>query len=145
MKATQKPPAGVQVTPADLLRLAALYLRRHGWTQGTYYATTDTLTSPACAVGAIGMACAGKPLMHPVLLSSADEDIYRQSIAALVNYLDAFAPVFHIDEDGHLLDEHTSPYSWNDDPARTAEQVITALLAAADDWDCLHTQGGENR
>ncbi|MEV0876891.1 DUF6197 family protein [Micromonospora echinofusca] len=145
MKATHNPPTVVQVTPADLLRCAALYLRRHGWHQGTYYALTDTLTPPACAVGAIGMACAGKPLMHPVLLSSADEDTYRQSIAALVDYLDGFAPVFHIDEDGHLLDEHTSPYSWNDDPARTAEQVITALEKAADEWDRLHMQGGENR
>ncbi|MEU4772473.1 hypothetical protein [Micromonospora sp. NPDC023644] len=144
MKATHQPPT-VQVSPADLLRMAALYLRRHGWAQGIYYATTDALTSPACAVGAIGMACAGKPLMHPVLLSSADENIYRQSIAALVDYLDAFAPVFHIDEDGHLLDEHTSPYSWNDDPTRTAEQVITALEKAADEWDRLRTQGGENR
>ncbi|MGC5333041.1 DUF6197 family protein [Micromonospora sp. DT62] len=144
MKATHQPPT-VQVSPADLLRMAALYLRRHGWTQGIYYATTDALTSPACAVGAIGMACAGKPLMHPVLLSSADENTYRQSIAALVDYLDAFAPIFHIDEDGHLLDEHTSPYSWNDDPGRTAEQVITALEKAADEWDRLHTRGGENR
>ncbi|WP_438941345.1 DUF6197 family protein, partial [Micromonospora craterilacus] len=38
MKATQKPPAIAPVSPADLLRMAALYLRRHGWHQGTYYA-----------------------------------------------------------------------------------------------------------
>ncbi|SCG19740.1 hypothetical protein GA0070610_6144 [Micromonospora echinofusca] len=144
MKATHNPPT-VQVTPADLLRMAALYLRRHGWTQGTYYTPTDTVTPPACAVGAIGMAAAGRPLLHPVLLTRADEDTYRQAIAALVDYLDAFAPVFHIDEDGHLLDEHTAPFSWNDDPTRTAEQVITALEKAADEWDRLHMQGGENR
>ncbi|MGW4499488.1 DUF6197 family protein [Micromonospora sp. NPDC004336] len=145
MKATHNPPTAVQVTPADLLRMAALYLRRHGWHQGTYYTTTDTLTPPACAVGAIGMAAAGRPLLHPVLLTQADEDTYHRAIAALVDHLDDYAPVFHVDEDGYLLDEHTSPYSWNDDPTRTAEQVITALLAAADEWDRLHTQGGENR
>ncbi|MER5335161.1 DUF6197 family protein [Micromonospora sp. NPDC002717] len=146
MKATHNPPTAVAVTPADLLRMAALYLRRHGWHQGTYYAkNTDTLTPPACAVGAIGMAAAGRPLLHPVMLTQADEGTYHRAIAALVDYLDDYAPVFHVDEDGYLLDEHTSPYSWNDDPARTAEQVITALLAAADEWDRLHTQGGENR
>lgn len=146
MKATQNPPTGVQVTPADLLRMAALYLRRHGWHQGTYYApTTDTPTPPACAVGAIGMAAAGRSLLHPVLLTHANEDTYHRAIAALVDYLDAFTPVFHLDEDGYLLDEHTSPFSWNDDPARTAEQVITALEGAAKEWDSLHTEGGEKR
>ena len=144
MKATQKPPTTAPVTPADLLRMAALYLRQHGWHQGTYYALTDTPTPPACAVGAIGMAAAGRPLLHPVLLTEADEDTYHRAIAALVGYLDDYAPVFHVDEDGYLLDEHTSPYSWNDDPTRTAEQVITALESAADEWDRLHTQGGEN-
>ncbi|SCL16755.1 hypothetical protein GA0070616_1107 [Micromonospora nigra] len=145
MKATQNSPTGVQVTPADLLRCAALYLRRHGWHQGTYYAPTDTLTPPACAAGAIGIACAGHTVEH---FSQLDPDTladYLTAMAVFVDYLDAFAPVFHLDEDGYLIDEHTSPYSWNDDPARTAKQVITALEDAADEWNRLHTDGGENR
>ncbi|KAB1940599.1 hypothetical protein F8271_15785 [Micromonospora sp. ALFpr18c] len=146
MKATQNQPAQVQVTPADLLRMAALYLRRHGWHQGTYYAKTpDTLTPPACAAGAIGIACAGYRVEH---FSQLDPDALADYLAALgvfVDYLDTTAPVFFIDEDGYLLDEHTSPYSWNDDPARTAEQVITALETAATHWDSLRNAEGETR
>ncbi|SBT69197.1 hypothetical protein GA0070622_6316 [Micromonospora sediminicola] len=145
MKATHNPPTGVQVTPADLLRMAALYLRRHGWHQGTYYAPTDSLTPPACAVGAIGMACAGYRAEHFYGLDPDTQVTFRQTVGVLTVYLDDHAPVFHIDEDGYLLDEHTSPYSWNDDPGRTAEQVITALESAADEWDRLHTQEGGNR
>ncbi|WP_433342364.1 DUF6197 family protein [Micromonospora sp. CA-111912] len=146
MKATQNPPATGMVTPADLLRMAALYLRRHGWHQGTYYAPTiDILTPPACAVGAIGMACAGHRVEHFYGLDPDTQVTFRQTVGILTVYLDATAPVFFIDEDGYLLDEHTSPYSWNDDPTRTAEQVITALENAATEWDRLHTTGGENR
>ncbi|TDC68922.1 hypothetical protein E1193_30920 [Micromonospora sp. KC606] len=146
MQATQIPPITGTVTPADLLRMAALYLRRHGWHQGTYYApTTDTVTPPACAAGAIGVACAGHRVEH---FSQLDGDAladYLTTLAVFVDYLDTHEPIFHIDEDGYLVDEHTSAYSWNDDPGRTAEQVITALENAADEWDSLHTTGGENR
>ncbi|WP_200210312.1 DUF6197 family protein [Micromonospora coerulea] len=148
MKATQNPPTTASATPADLLRMAALYLRRHGWTQGSYYdiyEPADYPTPPACAAGAIGIACAGHRVEH---FSHLDPDALADYLAALgvfVDYLDATAPVFFIDEDGYLLDEHTSPYSWNDDPARSAEQVITALEAAADEWDSLRTAGGETR
>ncbi|MEU0156953.1 DUF6197 family protein [Micromonospora fulviviridis] len=146
MKATQNPTTAVQVTPADLLRMAALYLRRHGWHQGTYYApTTDTLTPPACAAGAIGIACAGYRVEHFSQLDGDTLADYLATLAAFVDYLDDFHPMFLVDEDGYLLDEHTSPYSWNDDPTRTAEQVVTALESAADEWDRLHIQGGENR
>ncbi|MET8118822.1 DUF6197 family protein [Micromonospora sp. NPDC005291] len=146
MKATHNPPTTAPVTPADLLRMAALYLRRHGWHQGTYYAkSVGTLTPPACAAGAIGIACAGHRVEH---FSQLDPDAladYLNTLGVLVDYLDTTAPVFFIDEDGYLLDEHTSPYSWNDDPTRTAEQVITALETAATEWDSLHNGGGEIR
>ncbi|MGC4853724.1 DUF6197 family protein [Micromonospora sp. DT4] len=145
MKATQNPPTTVEVSAADLLRMAALYLRRHGWHQGTYYAKNpDTLTPPACAVGAIGMACAGHRVEHFYGLDPDTQVTFRRIVGILTVYLDDHAPVLHVDEDGYLLDEHTSPYSWNDDPARTAEQVITALEAAATEWDSLRTTGGEN-
>lgn len=145
MKATQKPPTLAPVTPADLLRMAALYLRRHGWHQGTYYNTTiDTSTPPACAAGAIGIACAGHKVEHFAQLDGDTLADYLATLGAFVDYLDDFHPLFCVDEDGFVIDEHISPYSWNDDPARTAEQVITALEAAADEWDRLHTRGGEN-
>ncbi len=148
MKATQKPPTTAPVnTPADLLRMAALYLRRHGWHQGTYYNNlfpTDHSTPPACAAGAIGIACAGRKVEHFSQLAPDALADYLATLAAFVDYLDTSYPLFLVDEDGYVWDEHTSPYSWNDDPARTAEQVITALDEAADEWDRLHTQGGED-
>ncbi|MGW1062174.1 DUF6197 family protein [Micromonospora rubida] len=146
MKATQNPPTTGTVTTADPLRMAALYLRRHGWHQGTYYTpNTDPVTPPACAAGAVAIACAGHPVES---FSHLDPNIYADYLAALavfVDYLDTHEPLFYIDEDGYLIDEHISPFSWNDDPGRTAEQVITALETAADEWDSLHTTGGENR
>ncbi|BCJ59007.1 DUF6197 family protein [Micromonospora endophytica] len=146
MQATHQPTVTGTVTPADLLRLAALYLRRHGWTRGTYYAITGitTPTPPACVVGAIGIACAGRRINHPEQLDGLDRQTYRHAVAALVDYLDAFQPVRFVDDDGFPVIEHSSPYAWNDDPGRTAEQVVTTLEKAADDWDSLHTDGGEN-
>lgn len=145
MKATHQPSITGTVTPADLLRCAALYLRRHGWTQGTYYATGDTLTPPACVAGAIGIACAGHTVEHFTQLNSGTLADYLATLAAFVDHLDTAYPLFLIDEDGYLIDEHTSPYSWNDDPTRTADEVVTALEDAADEWNHLHTDGGENR
>ncbi|MEV6375468.1 DUF6197 family protein [Micromonospora musae] len=145
MKATHNPPTTVQVTTADLLRMAALYLRRHGWHQGSYYATPDIPTPPACAVGAIGMAASGRHTDHFYGLDFDTQVDFRQAVGVLTVYLDDQEPICAVDEDGFLIDEHTSPYSWNDDPARTADEVITALEKAADEWDRLHTQGGENR
>jgi hypothetical protein len=34
---------------------------------------------------------------------------------------------------------------WNDAPGRTASEVITALLAAADEWERQHTPPGGDR
>ncbi|MEO3781314.1 hypothetical protein ABGB16_31880 [Micromonospora sp. B11E3] len=145
MKATHQPPTTGTVTTADLLRMAALYLRQHGWHQGTYYAPNiDTPTPPACAVGAIGMATAGYRVDGFDCLDPDTHRTYHHTIDAFTDYLDTHEPLFYIDEDGFLVDEHTLPCSWNDDPGRTAEQVITALEAAADEWERLHTQGGEN-
>lgn len=146
MKATHQPPTHAPVTTADLLRMAALYLRRHGWTQGTYYATTPANypTPPACAAGAIGIACAGHTVEHVTQLDPDTLADYLATLAAFVDHLDTAYPMFLTNEDGFVIDEHTSPYSWNDDPARTAEQVITALQAAGDEWDRLHLTGGQN-
>lgn len=151
MKATHQPPTTALVTPADLLRMAALYLHRHGWHQGTYYNNlfpADHLTPPACAVGAIGMACAGHRVNHFSDLDPDDQGTYLDAIAVLVDYLDEHYPIHVVDDDGYWInevDEHTSPYSWNDDPLCTAERVIAALEGAAKEWDRLHMQGGENR
>ncbi|PZG11532.1 hypothetical protein C1I95_27150 [Micromonospora craterilacus] len=143
MKATQNPPTAAQVTPADVLRMAALYLRRHGWHQGTYYALTedDNPFPPACVAGAIGMAAHGHLNSVPHQHSNARD--YSRALDALSCYLlDAGPdPVRLYGDDVPNGD----PFEWNDRPGRTAEQVTTALDAAADEWDRLHTDGGDNR
>lgn len=147
MKATHHTPTHAPVTTADLLRMAALYLRQHGWTQGTYYAPTtpkDHPTPPACAAGAIGIACAGHTVEHITQLEPDTRADYLAALSTFVDYLDTHEPLFLVNEDGFVIDEHTSPYSWNDDPERTAEQVITALETAGDEWDRLNPTGGEN-
>ncbi|AXH90435.1 MULTISPECIES: hypothetical protein [Micromonospora] len=130
MKATQKPPTDVEVTPADLLRMAALYLRRHGWTQGDYYTVVfDALTPRACVSGAIGMAAYGKAIDLPFLADLPERGDYRAAVWTLVDFL--------------FLDSSTDLFGWNDRPGRTAADVINALNAAADRWDRLYNQGGE--
>ncbi|MBB5110818.1 hypothetical protein FHU28_000657 [Micromonospora echinospora] len=146
MKATHNPPTAAPVTTADLLRMAALYLRRHGWHQGSYYATTDTPTPPACAVGAIGIACTGHRIEQFAQLDTDALVDYLFAVRVFTDYLDTDTPAYWTDELGFVLDDDSGclPYSWNDIPGRTAEQVITALEAAADEWDRLHTDGGED-
>lgn len=89
--------------------------------------------------------CAGHTVEHFTQLDSGTLADYLATLAAFVDHLDTAYPLFLIDEDGYLIDEHTSPYSWNDDPTRTADEVVTALEDAADEWNHLHTDGDENR
>jgi hypothetical protein len=138
---TQKPVTGVELTPADILRLAAIYLRRHGWTQGDYYALpTDQAeaeslnpTPPACALGAIGMAIYGTPVADPFHLGSVDEAVFRYTSEVLRDHLElnVFGPP-------ERWQDTVSVSSWNDDYAYTADEVIAALEAAAKEWEHYH-------
>ena len=80
MQPTQNPPTRLGTepatemvtTPATTLRDAALYLERHGWTQGEFYfhdANHSTPTPPACAVGAIRVVTCGAAV--------SDVELYR--------------------------------------------------------------------
>ncbi|MEV0810419.1 hypothetical protein [Micromonospora sp. NPDC050200] len=132
MKATHNPPTAVLVTPADLLRFAALYLLRHGWTQGDYYTVVfDALTPRACVSGAIGMAAYGTATELPFFTDRPECSDYRAAVWALIDFLD--------------LNSSTDLFGWNDDPRRTLTGVINALNFAADRWDRLHHQKGGNR
>ncbi|MEU7839983.1 hypothetical protein AB0B39_03335 [Micromonospora sp. NPDC049114] len=139
MNPTQKQPttsgALADLTPADILRCAARYLEIRGWTQGTYFDRTDELWfPPACVSSAIAMAVFGD--CTPVLLNAQqtpDVVAYRNAVTVLVDFLDLReTPASDTDAD-HIL-----PFTWNDHPARTAEQVITTLRDAADDYDWTH-------
>ncbi|MBQ1009517.1 hypothetical protein KBX53_00795 [Micromonospora sp. M51] len=139
MNPTQKqhptPGALADLTPADTLRCAARYLEIRGWTQGAYYGTEDTPFPPACAAGAIGMAAHGhlKSIPHDGPTRDGARD-YTRALDALATYLDFHQPQPRATED----DDPTCPLTWNDRPGQTAEQVISTLRDAADDYDWTH-------
>jgi hypothetical protein len=118
-------------TPADLLRCAAIYLHRHGWTQDDYYQRhSDTpAMPPACAVGAIAMAAYGTAVDTPSAFDGPELADFNRA----VDFLDLY-----------LTDTYGVPvYTWNDVTGRTADQVIAALCEAADDWDTTHAGGAQ--
>jgi hypothetical protein len=140
---TTTPPA--DITPADILRGAACYLELHGWIQGNYYQPVTTDPFPAaCGVGAISMAAFGVLTYAPFNLPFEERRDFHRALDAVTDYLRRTDPQSD-DPDGHELadDDEYSPYAWNDSPGRTAEQVITTLRGAADDYDWTHATEGD--
>lgn len=131
MHPTHEPPskaAEVYLTPADVLRGAALYIARHGFHQDDMFANLTQFAPPACAMGAIRMAACGSATVP-----------YTIGQASLVD-----ATITHLAE--YILTSGNRWYSsgpdftvadWNDEPARTAEHVIATLRAAAERWDLI--------
>jgi hypothetical protein len=98
---------------AQDLRAAAEVLRRDGWTQGDL----GTCDGPKCAVGAAYyVASDGAEVVYEFFRSDAVRR--AEQIADLV-----------ADEIGV---ERSELPNWNDEPGRTADEVIAALEAAAD-------------
>jgi hypothetical protein len=121
--------AGVD-TPAQVLRDAALYLQRHGWIRGGFYADITTPAPSACTVGAIRLVACGHRVYdidpEPVPAEAG------QAIGILVDFLGIADP----DADFPMPTE--ALIGWNDDDPRTRAEVIASLRAAADDWDRTH-------
>jgi hypothetical protein len=142
MQATHNPPTAAQVTPADLLRMAARYLELHGWTQRVYFdRTEDTSFPPACVTGAIGMAVYGD--CRPVLLGDSPD--CDAALRRLADYLWRDGRVPEHDYYGALCcSDREIVTDWNDEPTQALADVLDILRAAADEWDRLHNQGGEN-
>ena len=117
-----------QPTPADILRGAARYLRRYGWTRRrTYDLTTDTPFPPADVLGAISMAVHGRVLV----------DLIDNDLDGYVTWTEGVLDE-DLDRAGHYhLDTPwaASIDAWNDAPGRTATDVIDTLRAAADDYE----------
>lgn len=135
MHPTQKPasPAPDGLTPADLLRGAALYLQRHGWTQGAYYqAATVELFPPACASGALALAAYGRLVDCP---HDDHTDPQWPDFDAAWRYLQdyLFLNVYPI-----AADLDVSIIDWNDEPSQDKATVVATLTAAADDYDRTH-------
>lgn len=124
------------LTPADLLRHAALYIEHFGWMTHAYYQRDDHCdsTPAACAMGAIGAAVHGVAHKDP-----SDEELpghrtFTTVRNAFADYLLASGATFPGEEAQLLIAD------WNDHTATDANQVITALKAAADDWSRLHIE-----
>ena len=122
------PAPAVDISPATILRGAAQYLTAHGWTQGAYYADITQPFPAACVTGAIAMAAYGRTTPYPSHTNAPGVRDYRRAVDALADYLDLEG---HYDPDSDIV----LPFSWNDDPDRTAEQVISTLHAAAEQCD----------
>lgn len=132
MHPTRRTPDLAEVTPAETLRCAALYLQRHGWIQGNYYRQRDGLTTPpACALGAIGMAVHGQAL-NPLDVDLPGWYEVTDAYNALNDYLVRFG---FVDTDDEYDDAIAT---WNDQSGRMSGSVIAALNAAADEWDRTH-------
>jgi hypothetical protein len=106
-------------TAARILRSAALYLERHGWTQHAYFDPTATLFTPAADMaGAIAMVCYGGPVEAPA--QHFDDP----------GFLDFEEAVLHLDR--YLMVEDSSEsYEFNDVRGRTVDQVTEVLRKAA--------------
>jgi hypothetical protein len=128
----QQATTDVAPTPADLLRGAALYLERHGWTRDNYFAHHDRPTPPACVLGALAMAVYGQATDDPY--SGVNDLAANRMFCRVADYLDCHVAL----ATAGVLD---SVVLWNDDESRTAEQVIAALREAAAIWDRQHPGG----
>jgi hypothetical protein len=140
MNPTQnQPTAEVDVTPAQVLRDAALYLQRHGWTQGALYDDHLAVIPPACAVGAIRCAIFG----GPIVTATCDQMTQLDPIVGVL--------ADHVHDTGNDTPADTGEWGsvpgdspnaivtdWNDAHGRTANEVIASLRTAADDWDRIH-------
>jgi hypothetical protein len=147
MKATHQPPTldhDPGMTPADLLRGAAAYLRRYGWTQGEFYdllADTDGPFPPACTSGAIITAAYGRCLATGICTLDGDED--PETVAAIAA-MRVFAAYLDLEYTGNGYDTSAIDVigDWNDHDGRTLDEVIDTLMDAANDWETAHHTGG---
>ena len=148
MKATHNPPAldtEPDITPANLLRGAALYLTLHGWTQHQFFdmlAATDGPFLPACASGAIATAAHGRCFANGI----GTVDIHREdtNTIAAVRAMRVLAAYLDPEYTGNAYDTSAIDVigDWNDADGRTLDEVTQALNDAADDWDRTHHTGG---
>ena len=136
-----QPPADPAMTPAVLLRGAALYLQRHGWTTGDLFdLLSDQPFPPACALGAINVCAHGRPILcTDDGADDADSDAAITALRVFAAYLD---PDYGTDTLFHETSAIDIVAAFNDDPATTLDELVTLLGEAADDWDRAHPTGG---
>lgn len=141
-----EPTLAVELTPADLMRGGARYIQRYGWHQMSMFASdSGEAFPPACAIGGIRAAVTGNPAPGYASCgeSPADLRLYERVLAEFAAHL----LVNNIAVDAYTADTITDlPRAvigdWNDEPERTAAEVIQALHDAANEWDRTHNHGG---
>lgn len=152
MKATHTLPAldtDPAMSPAVLLRGAAIYLGTHGWTQHQFFdllADSDGPFLPACASGAIMTAAHGHCPASGIAANGmatidAGDDQASDAAIRAMRVLAAW-----LDDDYASSAYDTSAIDvigdWNDHDGRTRDEVIETLTDAANDWDRAHSTGG---
>ncbi len=128
-----------EITPADLLRGAAQYLRRYGRITGEFFDLfTDTTFPAACTLGAINICAHGRPILCS---DDGSQDTDTDNAITAARLLAAA-----LDSDYANGDIATSAIDivsgFNDNPDTTDGDVINALTETADDWDRAHILGG---
>ena len=111
------------MTLAEILDKAADVITQRGWWQGGFVpkGTSDLGSCPVCPLAAINVAAGGDPRR---CIDAWPDTLAFAAASALATYLGC-------PEDEPLatcVGEH-----WNDDPARTKEQVLAALRGCAAD------------
>jgi hypothetical protein len=145
MKATHNPPIpdlDAGMTPADLLRGAALYLTRHGWVQGDFFDLLHEANfPPACSLGAINICAHGRPILgSDDTAEDALTDAAIRAMRVLAAYLD---PEYGTVENPIFKASAIDIVSgWNDHEGRTLTEVVETLNDAAGDYDRAHPAGG---
>lgn len=134
--------AGIEVSPAELLRAAKHYVATFGWHQGAMFADFGLPCPPACAAGAIRFAVMGETMpCADEALSDGRADRFVDTVDVLAWYLINTGAVI-VDDDSFTDD---MPYDvvagWNDDASRNVAHILAALNGAADEWDRLHPAG----
>jgi hypothetical protein len=150
MQHTQKQladlPADPTINPAKVLRNAAIYLWRYGWTTDEFYNRVlgeDIPFPPACVAGAIRCAVFGRPVdsLYDEIVDPAHEINARLITCAQTLLAD------EVDPEWRCADPNCSDMpvcalqvinEWNDYEGRTVSEVLIALYSAADEWDRLH-------
>jgi hypothetical protein len=149
MHPTQQPTLDRSETPAAVLRHAAVYLWRYGWTTDMFYSygTDDTdgqaVMPAACIAGAIRTVVFGQPvdtLFDHVPGPDYDHETWQANIRAVQTTERVLADAIRGGE--RPGDDYTSPMSiigdWNDEDGRTIAEVLILLYSTADDWDAAH-------
>lgn len=113
-------PTVYKMTPAEIYDAAAWFLRDHGWLQGE-------MTGPngeACAVGAMQL-CEAADVMQLCDVVHINPNRYYRPFAEYLCEIGELDPIrFEAGAGGAIV-------WWNDQPGRTADDVITHLEKAA--------------